>query len=244
MSLSIDKTTFKSPNYDRDTAGRPILMQPRGIVLHSGEGSRQSDLGWLCNPKSKASAHFYVCRDGTIYQLLPENYIAWHAGESLFAGIKDWNSLTLGVEMEHTKNVHRDYPPIQVEALRLLCRDLIARYRFQSGFIQSHRAVAAHRRTNLRFDPRDWPESTLRPWVANLYHPPILPLAAALPAPFLVQHSQAVFEARRPDASVALAGQAVVYAGDSVIIDQVMDGWGHLSNHLGFVPMGILERLS
>lgn len=182
VALVIDRETFKSPNCDRDGTMRPIPMRPRGIVLHSGDGTRKSDLSWLCNPDSGAGAHYYVCRDGTVYGLMPDNHQAWHAGDSLLAGIKDWNSFAIGIETEHTKGVHHDYPGVQQQALRALCRDLIVRYSIKPGFIQSHRAITKHRRTNLRDDPRDWPEITLRTWVALLYQPP--PELAPTPDPW------------------------------------------------------------
>jgi hypothetical protein len=73
----------------------------------------------------------------------------------------------------------------------------------------------------------------------------IAQLAARLnhAGPYRVCHPQAIFEAPRPDARVALNDQAEVHTGDTVIIDEVKAGWAHLANHVGFVPLGILERL-
>jgi hypothetical protein len=238
MALTIDRESFKSPNYDRDIrTGRPISMQPRGIVLHSGEGSRASDLGWLCNPASKAGAHYYVCRDGMVYGLMPDTHQAWHAGDSLLAGVTDWNSLALGVELEHTKDKHRDYPLPQMTALRQLCRALIARYNIQPAFIQSHRAIAAHRRTNLRFDPRDWDESQLRLWVKDLYYPPIAP-----PSISRAYRVRGVPIYQRSDGTGPLAG--FLHVDEEIVIDATYPaGTGHLKDGRGFVDLDALEPM-
>ena len=60
---------------------------------------------------------------------------------------------------------------------------------------------------------------------------------------YLVQHTQAVFGAPAPDARVALAGTAEVGMGSVIAIDEVKNGWAHLANHVGFVPVGILEKV-
>ncbi len=92
MSLAIDRATWRSPNFD---AGRTIV--PAGILIHSDEGTRESSLPWLCNPASQVSCHYYVCRDGAIFQLVDDARRAWHAGVANYAGLADWNQ-ALGIE--------------------------------------------------------------------------------------------------------------------------------------------------
>lgn len=72
-------------------------------------------------------------------------------------------------------------------------------------------------------------------------------LAAALNGAGLyrVRHAQAVFESPEPGAKVALNDTAELHAGDVVDLDEVAHGgWGHLRNGLGFVPSGVLTRVS
>ena len=49
----------------------------------------------LNNTKRKASVHFAIDNDGTIYQFMDMNDIAWHAGG------KTWNDRSLGVEISN-----------------------------------------------------------------------------------------------------------------------------------------------
>lgn len=82
---------------------KPHLIKPiEALVLHytaSGETSRT--VGWLCNPASKASAHFVVGKDGDVYQLAPLSDRTWHAGgaTSTLFGERNVNGRTIGIEI-------------------------------------------------------------------------------------------------------------------------------------------------
>ena len=53
-----------------------------------------------------------------------------------------------------------------------------------------------------------------------------------------------ISETPGPRGPIALAGQAIVFTGDTVMIDEVRpDGFCHLQNGVGFVGIGGLERL-
>lgn len=224
----IDNHTWRSPNHSaRD--GRI-----RGLVIHSCEGAlphpRDTSLPWLCSLASGVSCHYYVCRDSTVFQLVDDALEAWHAGVCLFGGITDWNAMSIGIELEHKSG--QTYTPIQKQALTDLALYLIAKYGIAAGFIVTHRQIASPR--GRRSDPTDWSNTDFTLWVKSLYSGAGIYRAA---------YSQAIFEAPRGDGNVALAGTAILTGGEVVDIDGVKDGFGHLRNGVGFVPMGILERV-
>lgn len=64
------------------------------IVMHVAEGSALSAANWFQNPNAKASAHYIVGYDGTIYQSVREKDIAWHAGN------RKYNLYAIGIELE------------------------------------------------------------------------------------------------------------------------------------------------
>ena len=78
-----------------------------------------------------ASGHYYIDRDGTIEQYVPDNRIANHTS--------GWNSKTIGIELinrgrypnwyhsDHQK-MQEPYPPAQIDALILLVNELKSRY--------------------------------------------------------------------------------------------------------------------
>jgi N-acetylmuramoyl-L-alanine amidase len=73
---------------------------PSHIVLHhTGPGSFNGIVKWLCNSNAKASAHYVVGTDGQLKQLVNTMKKAWHAGRSGWAGSSDVNNFTIGIEI-------------------------------------------------------------------------------------------------------------------------------------------------
>lgn len=179
MTPSIDATSYPSSNH----SARPPGVEPDMIVIHTGEGTKQSDLATLRNdrvPQNKrVSAHYYVDRQGNIYQLADSKYAAWHAGESFWEGrdsiaIRD---RSIGIETEHKAG--QDWPAVQREALRQLCLYLIDRYHIPQRLVAAHRWIATpHGRKS---DPSDWSDNELKAWIAALYQP--TPTAPPSPTP-------------------------------------------------------------
>lgn len=164
MSLTIDTTSYQSPNHS-DRLGADIDM----IVLHSGEGTKASDLAELRSDrvplKNRKSAHYYVDREGHVYELVDPQFAAWHAGVSSWLG-RDSASIrdhSIGIETEHRRG--QTWPTVQREALKQLCLLLIARYDIPQRMVVAHRWVAPSRRE----DPTDWPNDQLQSWIASLY---------------------------------------------------------------------------
>ena len=53
------------------------------IVFHyTGMRSENEAINRLLNVRSKVSCHYFLKKNGKIILMVPENYEAWHAGES------------------------------------------------------------------------------------------------------------------------------------------------------------------
>ena len=132
-----------SPNYDiRD---RP----PDMIILHyTGMPTGGEALAWLCNPESKVSAHYMVEEDGTVFALVPEQYRAWHAGQSYWRGERDINSCSIGVEIVNPGHAwgYRPFPDLQIQAVIALLTDIRSRWRVLNAQILAHSDVAPERK--------------------------------------------------------------------------------------------------
>lgn len=77
----------------------------KAVVLHITEGSSSSAISWFKNPESNASAHYLVAEYGEVYQLVDEEFAAWHTGkvvrptwDGLIEGVNP-NYYTIGVEL-------------------------------------------------------------------------------------------------------------------------------------------------
>jgi N-acetyl-anhydromuramyl-L-alanine amidase AmpD len=166
MSFTIDARTYTSPNHSARTA--PVSA----ICVHSCEGrppgnEQASSIPWLCKPSSGVSSHFYITRAGTpIYQLVPTDREAWHAGVSALGGEANVNAFSVGIELEHRKGSPA-YPAVQIEALTWLCRHLMAQYpAITEARVVSHASVALPK--GRKQDPTDWSAESFRAWARTL----------------------------------------------------------------------------
>lgn len=168
MAATVDTTSYPSPNY----GPRPEGVEPDMIVLHSGEGTKKSDLDTLLDdtvPEAdRVSAHYYVDRAANIYQLVDPHLAAWHAGRSLWLGRAGLNRYSVGIETEHKAG--QNWPTAQRTALAWLCARLIERYRIEQRMVVAHRWIAPGRKS----DPSNWPDPELKLWIAALYPPPVV----------------------------------------------------------------------
>lgn len=117
----------KSPNYWNGRHGRKIIA----IVDHITAGLMPGCLDWMCNPRSKASAHYLVTKSGEVYQLVAEGDTAFHAGEvkkhtwKLHDGTNP-NRRTIGIEHECVSG--GDLTEAQYQATLKLHKELIRKY--------------------------------------------------------------------------------------------------------------------
>lgn len=62
---------------------------------------------YLCRPDTSVSAHVVVGRDAEIFQLLPFDVKAWHAGKSFHAGRVNLNDCSIGIELDNAGELQR-----------------------------------------------------------------------------------------------------------------------------------------
>jgi len=92
------------------------------------------------------SYHYIVGRDGTVYQLVPDEERAWHAGESVWQGRPNCNDYSLGVALSNDGK--EPYPDAQVRAAGELVADLCRRWGIPWERIVSHALVSPGRKTD------------------------------------------------------------------------------------------------
>jgi N-acetylmuramoyl-L-alanine amidase len=80
---------------------------PIGICLHITADSGNSALNWFGNPQAKVSAHDIIQRDGTVYECVASNMMAYHAGRIknptsrmvIDQGARNPNQYLIGIEV-------------------------------------------------------------------------------------------------------------------------------------------------
>lgn len=85
---------------DAPSPNRSGKIDPKFIVMHyTASWEVGSVLRTFSSRSSKVSAHVTVDTDGTIYQHVPFNIKAWHAGPSSYGGYRGMNSHSIGIEI-------------------------------------------------------------------------------------------------------------------------------------------------
>ncbi|MCW1888518.1 MAG: N-acetylmuramoyl-L-alanine amidase [Candidatus Moranbacteria bacterium] len=89
--------------------------------------------------------HYMIARDGTVYQLVSDKDIAYHAGESAMKdGRKNVNDFSIGVEILNTKD--DEYTKAQYQATKDLITHLKAKYAIK--YVVGHDDIAPGRKTD------------------------------------------------------------------------------------------------
>lgn len=148
-----------SPNFRKSTNKRKVKL----IVIHATRTTKSaSPLHWLTLKSSQKSAHYLIDLDGTVYQLVDENNVAWHAGNSRWKGMEEINPRTqnpsvnncsIGIELVNANDGIMPYPEPQVESLRALVGAICRERGISSENIVRHLDVSPGRKT----DPANFP---------------------------------------------------------------------------------------
>lgn len=156
-----------SPNF----GPRPQSVLVDLIVIHSislppgefGNGQVQrlfmNELDWDAHPYFQSirgmqvSSHFFITRQGNLWQFVSCNERAWHAGPSRYRGRDNCNDDSIGIELEGLEG--SVFKSAQYETLSSLCGALVSSYPI--AHVAGHEHIAPGR----KFDPGggfDWPQ--------------------------------------------------------------------------------------
>lgn len=133
-----------SPNYSDRAPGAIDIL----VLHYTGMSSCGDALARLCDPAAKVSAHYLIDEDGTVFHLVAEERRAWHAGISFWAGERDINSRSIGIELVNPGHElgYRHFPETQMLRLAELARDILARHPIPQQRVLGHSDVAPGRK--------------------------------------------------------------------------------------------------
>jgi N-acetylmuramoyl-L-alanine amidase len=134
-----------SPNHNQRAAGKAIDI----LLLHyTGMRGGDAALRRLRNPAAKVSSHYLIEEDGRIHRLVDESRRAWHAGVSFWAGERDINGISIGIELVNPGHDfgYRPFPQPQMEALIELGAAILARHPIPPLRVLGHSDVAPDRK--------------------------------------------------------------------------------------------------
>ena len=119
------------------------------IIFHyTGMKKERDAIKRLTDSKSQVSCHYYIKKNGKILKMVPDLYIAWHAGVSAWKNYKFINKNSIGIEISNPghDNKYKKFNEQQIKSVIKLSRFLIKKYKIQSKFILGHSDISPDRK--------------------------------------------------------------------------------------------------
>ena len=144
--MSLKTILNYSPNF---SSKKRSSKQIKFIIFHyTGMKSESAAIKRLTNAKSKVSSHYLIKKNGEINSLVPDLYIAWHAGVSFWKGIKSLNKCSIGIEISNPGHAYnyKKFSLKQINSILKLTKFLIKKYKIQPQNILGHSDIAPYRK--------------------------------------------------------------------------------------------------
>tara|TARA_A100001015_G_scaffold123440_1_gene136796 strand:- start:60 stop:779 length:720 start_codon:yes stop_codon:yes gene_type:complete len=135
-----------SINFDK------IARSPKDIIYiifhYTGMTSEKKAIERLTDKKSKVSSHYFIKKNGTIFYMVPEKFVAWHAGVSCWKNRKNLNNKSIGIEIQNSghKNKYESFSIKQIKSLLLLTKILKKKYNIKSKNFLGHSDISPERK--------------------------------------------------------------------------------------------------
>jgi len=141
------KTTINySPNFNIKKRKKNSV---RFLIFHyTGMRNEKDAINRLTNIQSEVSTHYFISKKGKIITMVPDLYIAWHAGISQWKSYKLLNSNSIGIEISNPGHEfgYKRFSKKQINSLVKLCRFLIKKYKIKKENILGHSDIAPKRK--------------------------------------------------------------------------------------------------
>src|ERR1044071_6805677 len=78
------------------------LRKPNFVIIHhTAQNTCDQTLKTFTLTRTQVSAHYVICRDGTVFHMLNDLLRAHHAGVSKWGNNSDLNSSSIGIEIDN-----------------------------------------------------------------------------------------------------------------------------------------------
>jgi N-acetylmuramoyl-L-alanine amidase len=135
-----------SPNFNPK---KRISKQIKFIIFHyTGMKSESDALNRLVDIQSEVGCHYLITDNGGIIKMVPDLYIAWHAGKSSWKNYRSLNQKSIGIEITNPGHEHgyKKFSQKQITSLLKLSKFLIKKYKINPKNILGHSDIAVLRK--------------------------------------------------------------------------------------------------
>ena len=135
-----------SPNFN---SKKRKSKQIKFIIFHYTGMKREVEaVNKLTNIQSEVSSHYLIKNNGNILTLVPDLYVAWHAGKSSWKSYKSLNQNSIGIEITNPGHEfsYKKFSKKQIYSLLKLGKFLIKKYKINSKNVLGHSDIAPERK--------------------------------------------------------------------------------------------------
>ena len=135
-----------SINFDK------VARSPKKIIYliyhYTGMKSEKKAIERLRKKRSKVSCHYFIRKNGAIINMVPDRFIAWHAGISCWKKHLNLNDKSIGIEIQNAghSNVYSRFSKKQIKSTLYLTKILKKKYNIKVKNILGHSDVAPFRK--------------------------------------------------------------------------------------------------
>ena len=135
-----------SPNFNsikrKTTEIKFLIFHYTGMKKESNAIKKLTSLG------SDVSCHYFIKKNGETLLLVPDLYIAWHAGKSRWKHYKSLNKNSIGLEISNPGHDHnyKKFSKKQIQSIIKLSKILIKKYNIKSKNILGHSDISPERK--------------------------------------------------------------------------------------------------
>ena len=147
MQKNVEKMSINySPNFN---LRKRSFSKVKYLIFHyTGMKSEKGAIKRLTSNNSGVSCHYFIKRNGKIIKIVPDLYIAWHAGISSWKKDKFLNSNSIGIEISNPGHQHgySNFSPSQIKSVISLSKKLKKKYKIKKENILGHSDIAPLRK--------------------------------------------------------------------------------------------------
>jgi len=123
------------------------LRKPNIVVIHhTAQNSCDQTLKTFTLTRTQVSAHYVICKDGTVHHMLNDYLRAWHGGAGKWVSVTDLNSSSIGIELDN--NGFEAFAEPQINSLMVLLDTLKRRHGIPAANFIGHADIAPTRKVD------------------------------------------------------------------------------------------------
>ena len=123
------------------------MRKPNFVIIHhTAQSACDTTLRTFTLPRTQVSAHYVICKDGTIHHMLNDYLRAWHAGNSKWGNLTDVNSSSIGIELDN--NGFEPFAEAQINSLLILLKKLKKDNNIPTANFIGHSDIAPKRKVD------------------------------------------------------------------------------------------------